>query len=217
MSLSITLVLVIITGLISYRAGLTPQQKYAGGGLFDKLKHYPVAESNNKEYYRFLTSGFVHGSWTHLLINMFVLWQFGEIIEMTFVQVFGNMGRLLFLLLYLTAIVIADIPTYLQHRNNPSFASIGASGAVSAIVFAYILFYPLQGLTFIFFPFFSIPAIIMGIGYLIYSSWASKNSRDNIDHSAHFAGAIYGIIFTVIAYPAVISHFMSSVQEGLPF
>lgn len=205
MSLSITLVIVGITALISY-------QGFKNREFFDKLKHYPVAEEKNKEYYRMLTSGFLHGSWMHLIINMYVLLQFGEVIENQFVSVFGNLGRIIYVIFYLTAIVIADIPTFLKHKHNPGFSSIGASGAVSAVVFAFIMYYPLHGLTFIFFPFFAIPAIILGIGYLIYSSWASEKGRDNLDHLAHFTGAIYGVIFAIVSNPSIIQSFTQEIM-----
>jgi len=214
---SITLLIIIVTCAISYFAGLTPQDRMARQGLFDKLKHYPVIEKSNKEFYRFLSSGFLHSSWTHLIFNMYVLWTFGEQVENLFLLTFGSMGRIVFILFYLSAIVVADIPSYLKHQNNPGFASIGASGAVSAILFAYIMFRPMDGLMIIFFPFFAFPAIVLGIGYLIYSSWANKNSRDNTDHSAHFAGAIYGLVFIMALHPGVIKTFVQSIQSALPF
>lgn len=215
--MSVTILIIIVTCIVSYLAGLTPQERISRNGLFDQLKHYPVAEKGNKEFYRFLSSGFVHGSWTHLIVNMYVLWTFGETIENLFMATFGSMGRIVFVLFYLSAIVIADIPSYIKHQNNPGFASIGASGAVSAILFVFIMFRPMDGLMFIFFPFFAFPAIVLGVGYLIYSSWANKNSRDNIDHSAHFAGAIYGLVFIITLHPSVLNTFLQSIQSSLPF
>lgn len=208
--ITITLLIVGVTILTSWRA-------FNDKGLFERLKHYPYEEARDKEYYRFLSSGFVHGSAMHLFINMYVLYTFGAVVEQVFVEEFGSFGRILFVIFYLTAIVIADIPTYMKHKNNPTFASIGASGAVSAIVFVYIIYYPWHGLTFIFFPFISFPAIVLGLAYLIYSSWASKNSRDQIDHSAHFAGAIYGIVFMFASRPSLLSEFIFSIRNGLPF
>jgi len=210
MSISITLVIIVITGLVSY-------QSFENRALFEKLKHYPVVEKKNKEYYRFLSSGFVHGSWGHLIINMYVLYIFGETIEYKFVDIFGSMGRILFIIFYLSAIVVADIPTYIKHQNNPGFASIGASGAVAAIVFAFIMFNPWNQLVIIFIPFLPFPAILGGVVYLIYTSWASKNKRDHIDHSAHFAGAIYGILFLVISKPVILTQFIDKIMHGLPF
>ncbi len=203
--------------MVSYYAGLTPQDRISRQGIFNKLKHYPIAEKRNKEFYRFLSSGFVHGSWMHLIFNMYVLYEFGEVVESLFVQIFGSFGRIGYLLMYLAAIVVADIPSFLRHQNNPGFASIGASGAVSAVLFIFIMYSPLTELRFIFFPFFGFPAIVLGIGYLIYSSWASNKGRDNIDHSAHFAGAIFGIIFIVVTHPQIVGRFMDTIQTSLPF
>lgn len=215
--MSITILIIIVTCLVSYYAGITPQDRMSRKGIFDQLKHYPIAEKTNKEFYRFLSSGFLHGSWMHLIFNMYVLYEFGETVENIFVEIFGSFGRIGYLLMYLAAIVFADIPSYLKHQNNPAFASIGASGAVSAVLFIFIMFYPWAELKFVFFPFFPFPAIALGIGYLIYSSWASKRGRDNIDHSAHFAGAIFGIAFIVLTHPQIIGQFIETVQTRLPF
>lgn len=215
--MSITIIIIVITCIVSYMAGLTPQDRMRRPGLFDQLKHYPVAEKQGNEFYRLLSSGFLHGSWTHLMVNMYVLWTFGETIENQFMSTFGASGRIIYVVFYLSAIFVADIPSYFKHKDNPGFSSIGASGAVSAVLFVFIMFRPMDGLMFIFFPFFAFPAIVLGIGYLIYSSWASKNSRDNIDHSAHFAGAIYGIIFILALHPSVVTTFLSSIKESLPF
>lgn len=201
MSITITLIICIVTGLMSYQAFNNQQ-------MFHSLKHYPVAEHRNKEYYRMLSSGFIHGSWLHLLINLFVLYQFGLIVENIYTQLFGPlMGKIYFLALYLLSIIAADIPTYFKHANNPSYAAIGASGAVSAVVFVYILFAPWEMLYL--YAILPIPAIVGGIAYLAYSSWASKNRNDGIDHSAHFYGAVFGIVFTLIMKPSVAKIFLS--------
>jgi len=208
--ITVTLIIIGVTILTSWRA-------FKDRGLFEKLKHYPFVENRDKEYYRFLSSGFVHGSGMHLFINMYVLYTFGDVVERIFSQEFGMVGRIIYVFFYISAIVVADIPTFVKHKMNPSFASIGASGAVSAIVFVFILFDPWQGLTFIFFPFFSIPAFILGIGYLIYSSWASNRGGGRIDHSAHLAGAIYGIFFMIALRPSLMLNFVESIRTGLPF
>lgn len=208
--MSITIILVAVTCLVSYFS-------FQDRGLFDKLKHYPVVEAQNKEYYRFLSSGFVHGSMIHLLFNMYVLYTFGEQVEYKFDELFGSMGKILFIAMYLLTIIFADIPSFLKHRNNPSFASIGASGAVSGIVFIYILFSPWAGLTIFPLFFLSIPAFILGIAYLVYSSWASKNRQDGIDHSAHFYGALFGILFIAVMNPSSLLHFADKLMAGMPF
>lgn len=136
MGISITLLIILFTGLISYQ-GFT---KYS---LIDRLKHFPYRENQLKEWYRLLTSGFIHGDWTHLLINMFVLYSFGNYIESYLGRIFGNaIGHLIYFLMYLLNIIIANIPTAFIHKHNPGFSSIGASGAVSGMVFIFILLNP---------------------------------------------------------------------------
>jgi len=202
--MSITLALLIVTGLISYQA-------FNNQDLKHKLMHYPVAEHGKKEYYRLLSSGFVHGNMNHLLINGFVLYMFGGMIEGMFGQLYGStMGPLVFLLLYLSAIVIGDLPTHFKHKNNPQYSAVGASGATSALVLIYCLIAPWNW--FIYPP---VPAIVFGIGYLVYSSWADRtNKADGIGHSAHLYGALWGILFFFATQPQMIGHFIEQLMQG---
>ena len=159
---------------------------------------------------------FVHGNWMHLLINMFVLYQFGEYVEGRFVSLFGDlMGRINYLLLYFLTIIFANISTFLKHRENPSFASVGASGAISGIVFVYVIFQPWSWLLLFFII--PIPAIVAAVLYLFYSSWASKNSQDFIDHDAHLYGAVFGFWFAIFLKPGLFSLFLDRLVHGLPF
>lgn len=208
MTISVTIILVGVCVAISYLCFQNDQ-------LFNKLKHWPYAVVHNKEYYRLISSGFVHGSWIHLLINMFVFWQFGEIVEAYYASIFGTgVGRIFYLLLFLITIVFADTSTLIKHKDNPHYAAVGASGAVSGIVFVYILFEPWNMLyLYMIIP---IPGIVAGIAYLVYSSWAAKNSRDNIDHDAHFYGALFGILFTIALKPSLAVNFFYKLIE-LPF
>lgn len=210
MNITITLIIVVVTCVVSYFS-------FQNRTLFDQLKHYPVIEAQEKQFYRLLSSGFVHGSMMHLAINMYVLYTFGTQVENVFVQIFGSMGKLLYLVMYLLTIFAADIPSYFKHKNNPSFASIGASGAVSGIVFIYIMFFPWAGLTIFPLFFLSIPAFILGILYLVYSSWASTNRSDGIDHSAHFYGAVFGVLFMVVIRPQTLPYFIDQLMSGMPF
>jgi membrane associated rhomboid family serine protease len=204
-----TNLLLIFTCLVSWQAFQNPN-------LFDKLKHHPYVESREKEYYRWLTSGLIHADFLHLGINMFVFWQFGNVVEKIYQSEFGeNMGRILYVLMYLTAIVFSDLPTFRKHRDNPYYMAVGASGAVSAVVFTFILYYPwaemsLYGII----PF---RAIIGGVAYLVYEQWASQNAKDNIGHDAHFAGAIYGIVFTMILNPSTFSTFIDKIIYNSPY
>jgi membrane associated rhomboid family serine protease len=205
--MSITIVIIALSVIASLLA-------FQNQELFEKLKHYPFAEHKNKEYYRMISSGFIHGSYAHLFINMYVLYGFGITVENTFIEIFGVLnGRLLYVALYVLGIIAADIPTFIKHKNNMQYASIGASGAVSAILFSFILFYPLVKIGIIFIPI-GIPGIIMGVLYLIYSSWASKKEQGRIDHDAHFYGAIFGVIFTIVFVPQSISAFINQISSA---
>jgi len=207
--MSLTLIIIIVTGLISYQAFNNPSLMY-------KLQHSPYQEAHNKEWYRFISSGFVHVDWTHLLINMFVFYSFGEAVESYFVQIFGEViGRLNFLLLYLLTIIFGDIPTFVKHKDNQSFASVGASGAVSGILFAFVIFQPWA--TLLLFFVIPCPAIVAAVLYLVYSSWASRNQSSRIDHDAHFYGAVFGFVFTIVLQPSLFSTFWNNLINGFPF
>lgn len=185
--MSITLLIVILTSLISFQAFNNPV-------LREKLIFRPTSINDRKEYYRFITSGFIHGDTMHLLINMYVLYQFGEFAESVFTSIFTPLtGRLVFLFFYITAIIVSSIPVYFRHQDNYSYAALGASGATSALVFSYILFAPWQW--FVFPP---LPGIILGFAYLAYSSYMDKRGGDNIGHNQHYWGAIYGVAFMIL-------------------
>jgi membrane associated rhomboid family serine protease len=208
LGISVTLLIIIFTSLISYQA-------FSRYEIIDRLKHAPAREFAGKEFYRLLTSGFLHADWTHLLVNMFVLYSFGEYIETFIVNEFGNVqGRIIFLVLYLLNIIIANIPTAFMHKNNPSFSSIGASGAVSGIVFIFILLKPWSMLLLFFII--PVPAILAGVGYLIYSSWAAKQEKGKLDHSAHFAGALAGMAMIIILKHEIVGHFLYSLVQDFP-
>ena len=186
--MSLTIILIIITALISYYAVQDPS-------LYDKLVFKPYIVKRQGEWHRFLTSGFIHSrqGWTHLMVNMFVLYQIGQAIEMYFGVFFGQAtGRIAFLFLYLTAIICSSIPSYIKHQDDPGYGAVGASGATSALVFAFILFQPWEW--FIFPP---LPGVLLGIGYVWYSNYMSKQNTDNIGHDAHMYGAIYGLLCTL--------------------
>ena len=208
MGISITMIIIIFTALISWQGF----NRYA---FIDKLKHSPARESTHKEYYRLLTSGFVHADWTHLLVNMFVLYSFGEYIESYIVALFGKpLGQIIYFLLYILNIILANLPTAFAHRHNPGFASIGASGAVSGIVFIFILLNPWAILNLFFVI--PVPAIIAGIGYLIYSSWAANKGHGRLDHSAHFAGAIAGMLMMIALRFEILNEFLDKLVRDFP-
>lgn len=203
-SFSFTLVIVVVTSLISYYG-------FKNKEFFYKYAHYPVKETEQGEYYRLLTSGFLHGDMFHLFINMYVLYIFGGYVERLFINILGGelVGRGIYLAFYLFVIILANLPTMAKHKNNSRYLAIGASGATSGIVFAFILANPMAMLgVFFIIP---MPAVLFGILYLVYSSWASKKGQGNIDHDAHFYGAIAGFMFTLALRPALITDFFAKI------
>ncbi len=195
--LSQTIILIILTTILSFSA-------FSNQKLYGDLILYPPA-INRGQYYRFLTSGFIHADLQHLLFNMLTLYFFGGAIESLLV---AYVGKWAFLILYLGAIVVSDIPSYLKNRNNSNYASLGASGGVSAIVFAYIIFAPWA-----WFAFPPVPAILFGIGYMWYSIYMSKKGTDNVNHDAHLWGALFGIIFIFINMPEQVLGFIQRLMD----
>ena len=199
--MSITYLIIGFTALFSIWAFNNPD-------VFYKCKHWPYAEARSGEYYRWLTSGFLHGDYMHLLFNMITLYFFGRAVENWFAVLFPEIGRVLFLFFYLIAILAASLATFYKYRNVQGFASIGASGAVSAILFAAILLNPTLSLYMMFIPI-PIPGFIYGIFYLWYSSYEARRGGDGIDHVAHFYGAVFGFLFPLVLKPALLVNFVS--------
>ena len=203
-SFSITLLIVVMTGILSYQAFGNPRMR--GRMLF-----IPDVINRMGEYDRFLTHGFIHADWMHLLINLFVLYQFGEFAELYFKAAFGpSMGAILYTVLYIGGIVVSSIPSYLKHKENRMYAALGASGAVSAVVFVNIFFDP-WNILYLYFII-PIPIVLAGVLYLWYSDYMGKKGRDNVGHDAHFYGAVWGFSFTVLSAvilrPDLLTRFM---------
>jgi membrane associated rhomboid family serine protease len=197
MHLSTTVIIIIITCLVSVTAFYKPDE-------LNKLLLWPAMMRERNQYYRFITSGFVHADWLHLGFNMITLYYFGRIVEVYFRELFGP-G--VFILFYLIAMVVADLQTYFKYRNTYNYRALGASGAVSAVLFASILFNPWAKIYLFFIPI-GIPAFIFGILYLAYCMYMSKRGNDGINHTAHLWGAIFGILFTVVLEPRVGAFFI---------
>ena len=191
----LTLILIAVTVLVTWLAFNNPR-------LLDRLILWPPAIDRKHQYDRLLTHGFIHADWQHLLFNMITLFFFGRVAE----QVIGSMiGPVGFLLFYLSAIVIAILPTYLRHRHDTRYRSLGASGAVSAVLFAFILVQP-WSLIFVFFL--PVPAILYGVFYVGYSFWMDRQGGDNTNHNAHLSGAIYGVLFMLLMEPRIAGLFL---------
>ena len=212
MELTITLVIIIITCLVSI-GGFSNQK------IINDLIFYPPAVSQDNQWYRFISCGLIHADFMHLFFNMYGLYIFGEYVETAFISIFGKYGGIIYLTMYVTALIACLLPTYKKHKGNFYYRSLGASGAVSAVIFSFILLFPLQKLGIIFLPI-MLPGFIFGLIYLGLSYWAERRSKDNINHSAHIWGALYGILFLLVVaqflsdYP-VLENFITQVKGFL--
>ena len=193
MVLSHTLTLIFITVLVSMLAWSHPR-------VMNRLVFWSPAIQKG-QFDRFITYGFVHSNFMHLLFNMVTLYFFGQAIERFYRQFAFDMG---FALFYIGALMIAILPSYWSNRNNPQWASLGASGAISAILFAFVLFSPWSLIWVFFVP---MPAIVFAILYVGYTLWAQRRYNSGINHSAHLWGAIYGVVMTMILQPSLGSQF----------
>lgn len=204
MNAPITLLLVAITCLISWQA-------WERTRLFDRLILWPPAIDRQRQYDRLVSHGFIHANGVHLVVNMVTLYSFGAAMEGFFAQRIGSIGYLAF---YLSAIVIAILPTFLRHRRDARYRSLGASGAVSAVLFSSVLLSPWSTLLLFFIV--PLPAIVFAVLYVAYSIWMDKKGGDNINHSAHLWGALYGILFALAVEPRLGPHFVETLmQPGL--
>ncbi len=166
--------------------------------VYGKFMMHPYTVSKGKKLYTFITSGLIHADWGHLFFNMFTFFFFAFKLE-------TMIGHWQFGLLYILSLILSDIPTVIKHKDHFWYNSLGASGAISAVLFSYILFEPLSIIGVMFIP---MPAIVFAVLYLVYSWYMSKNAKDNIGHDAHFFGALTGLIFTVIFVPGIIPYFL---------
>ncbi len=203
-----TLLLIIITGITSFLAFRDPE-------MMRKFIFSPYVVARHKEWYRFFSSGLIHANMMHLLLNLYVLYIFGSSVEFYFQGYFDRFNNILFLFMYGAAIGFSELFSFFKHRDNPRYASLGASGAVSAVVFASILFDPLRGIGLLFIPGLYIPGVVAGVLYLVYSAYMAKKNIDNIGHNAHFYGAVFGFFFPCLIQPTLIFDFFHQIKNGL--
>jgi membrane associated rhomboid family serine protease len=195
----IALALTAVTAIVSFLA-------FQNQDLMSKLIFYPYGMNNNKsEWYRFISGAFVHANWFHLIFNLLALYSFGAQVEALF-------GSTLFIIFYLSAAAVSCIADFQKHKNDRQFMALGASGAVSAIIMASIINNPWQGSIIVLVV--PMPPIIFGALYLGYSFYMiQKGSDDRIGHNAHFHGAIYGILFTLLMLPGALQRFITLIMQ----
>lgn len=202
--MSYTIILIIITCIVSVIA-------FNNDELKNRLILWPKRMDRPEEYYRFLSSGFIHADIMHLAVNMWVLYSFGSISEEWF-AVIGM--RFAYVVLYLLAIVVASVPSFMKHKNNAYYRSLGASGGVAAILFSSVYFNPWGGgIGLLFVPGITIKPIIFAILYLAYSAYMDRRGGTNINHGAHFWGSVFGFVFTLLVEPTHGQMFIQQIMQ----
>jgi len=198
----ITLTIIVVTCIITLTG-------FKNGKIVDDLIFWPPAITKKHQYYRFITCGLIHADWMHLIFNMLTLFFFGRIMEVYYQGILG-LQKWYYLALYIGALIVSNIPTFIKHRNDYNYRSLGASGAVSAVLFAFILLKPWQQIIVLVFP---VPAIIYGGLFLFYSAYMSRKGGDHVNHDAHFYGALFGVLFTIAVRPDVLEIFMNELKN----
>lgn len=200
--MSVTLLLIVFISIVSYVAWQKPELQH-------KLLFHPYSIKHRNEYYRFITAGFVHSGWLHLFFNMFTLYFFGTILEQLFLYQYGQEGFLYLLALFLLGVIVSDIPTYLKYKDAPHYRAVGASGGVASVLFTSIMFFPTNDLCL--YGIVCIPGFVLGPLFLIYSYYQGQRMADNINHDAHFYGALFGIAFSLFVDQQVLGRFIDQV------
>lgn len=200
--MSYTVIIIIVTVLVSMAGWKNPELQY-------KLMMNPFSLINRRQYYRLVSSGFVHANWMHLGFNMFTFYFFGSLIEQLYTYMLGANGGLYYLGLYLLGIIISDIPSIVKYNSIPNYNSLGASGGVASVVFSSIMFLPTNPICL--YGIICIPGFILGVIYLIYSYYEGKRMSGNVNHDAHFIGAIFGVLYSIYLKPEVLMDFFSEV------
>lgn len=182
---------------------ITSIYAFSEHSVFSKFMLHPYSVAKGYRLHTFITSGLIHADWMHLFFNMFTFFFFAFKLE-------TMIGHWQFGVIYIVSLILSDVPTVIKHKNNYGYTSLGASGAISAVLFSYILFQPLSIIGVMFIP---MPAIVFGVLYLVYCMYMSKKSMDNINHDAHFFGAITGLILTVVLVQGIIPHFIEQLAS----
>ena len=200
---TVTLTIVILTCLVSVAA-------FNSSKIIDDLIFWPPAISMRHQYYRFITCGLIHADFVHLLFNMVTLYFFGKGLEILYRGELG-LQAYYYPILYVTALIVSNIPSYLKRKDDYNYRSLGASGAVCAVMFAVILIRPWQTVS----VFYAIPmpSILYAVLFMAFSIYMSKRGGDNVNHDAHLWGGLYGVVFTIIVHPGIVSTFINEMKN----
>jgi membrane associated rhomboid family serine protease len=200
-NVTFSLAIIAVTCIVSFIA-------FNNARLLERLILWPPAISRQHQYDRLVTYGLIHAGPGHLLVNMFTLFFFSPLIEQAYTIFLGKLG---FLVFYVGALIVSILPTFLANRDNPRYRSLGASGAVSAVLFAFVLLKPWE--TIYLFAILPVPAIVFAVLYVVYSIYMDSRSSDNVNHSAHLWGAAFGVSFTLLMNPHLFSLFLASLAH----
>ena len=204
------LLLTTVTSLIAFPPNVSSIERISKPEWFQKFMFNAPLIIKERQYVRILSHGFIHANWMHLIFNMLTLYFFGPFVEKSFKSLFGPMGGIIFLVFYILAIIISTIPDLIKYKDDYYYNEVGASGAISAVIFAAILFRPDMRIMFIFLPI-PVTAWIFGLLYLLYSYYMTKRNVDNIGHNAHFWGAVFGFVFPIILKPGLFLYFIDRI------
>ncbi|MBP6661193.1 MAG: rhomboid family intramembrane serine protease [Chitinophagales bacterium] len=198
-----------ITYIIIGITVITSLMAFNNQKLLSDLMFNAYVIDQRKQYFRFVSSGLIHADLGHLFFNMFTLYFFGTAVENSFRVMFPEMASTLYILLYISGLIMSSLFSFFKHKENPHYNALGASGAVSAILFCSIMIYPTMGISIYFLP--GIPAYIFGPLYLMYCVYMAKRGMDNIGHEAHFFGAVWGILYIVVLHHQVLPRFFEQI------
>jgi len=196
----VNLAIIAVTCVVSFAGFSNPR-------LIDRLILWPPAITRGREYWRLASCGLIHADGQHLLFNMITLYFFGGLIEQFYAAKVGEIGYLLF---YVGGLVVSSLPSWQRHRDDAGYRSLGASGAVSAALFAFILLRPWATIYVFVVP---VPAVVYAVLYLAYTVYMDRQRADRINHSAHLWGALYGIVVTALVEPRVLGAFLRQLLQ----
>ena len=204
MTSPITYAIILITCIISIIT-------FSNSSVKKELILSPYKVLHEKKVWLLITHAFIHADFLHLFFNMYVLYMFGPYLELYF-EYNASLGFISYMLFYILSAIFATIPALYKNGNNPNYLSLGASGAVSAVVFAYIVLYPLRELGIILLPGIWIPGFIFGILYLMAENYMSKKKYSNIAHDAHISGSLFGVFFILFFDLKNASNFIETIS-----